>query len=189
MHLTLICHGATEATRRAAFPEDEPLKEGSIHEAEAAGRLLAHADRAWTSPALCARQTAEALALEANIHAALRECDYGRWTGLALKNVAASEPDAVALWLSDLSAAPHGGETLADLCRRVSAWIDDTLAGRGHAVAVTHASAIRAAVVHVLEAPATAFWRIDIEPLSAVTVTGDGRVRKLRFPASRIQTL
>jgi broad specificity phosphatase PhoE len=189
MHLTLICHGATGATRRAAFPEDEPLEEDSVREAEAAGRLLAHADRAWTSPALCARRTAEALALEANVQTALRECDYGRWSGRALKDVAASEPDAVALWLSDLSAAPHGGETLADLSRRVSAWIDETLAGRGHAVAVTHAPVIRAAVVHVLEAPAAAFWRIDIAPLSIVTVTGDGRARKLRFPPSRIQTL
>jgi broad specificity phosphatase PhoE len=188
MHLTLICHGATGATRRAAFPKDEPLEENSVREAEAAGRRPAHADRAWTSPALCARQTAEALALEANVETALRECDYGRWSGLALKNVTASEPDAVALWLSDLSAAPHGGETLAELSRRVSGWIDETLSGRGHAVAVTHASVIRAAVVHVLEAPATAFWRIDVEPLSIVTVTGDGRVRKLRLPPGRIQT-
>jgi broad specificity phosphatase PhoE len=36
----------------------------------------------------------------------------------------------------------------------------------GHAIVVTHASVIRAAIVNVFQAPSSAFWRLDLEPLS-----------------------
>jgi broad specificity phosphatase PhoE len=79
----------------------------------------------------------------------------------------------VAAWLSDAEAAPHGGESLADLFRRVSAWMDECIR-EGHTIAVTHAAVIRAAIIHVLDAPARSFWRIDIEPLSVTKLRGDG---------------
>jgi len=108
--LTLICHGSTEAVRRAAFPRDEPLDDrGKAHAAE----LVAHlprGDRCWTGAELRARQTAEALGLSASVQPMLRECDYGRWAGKTLTEIAACEPQAVDSWLNDPAAAPHGGE-------------------------------------------------------------------------------
>jgi len=55
----------------------------------------------------------------------------------------------------------------------------------GHAVAVTHAAVVRAAVVVTLGAPAAGFWRIDVAPLTATVLRGGpGRwtVRRTALP-------
>ena len=181
VRLTFVCHGATAATRAAAFPLDEPLEDRAMAKARALGRLLPRADWAWTSPALRARQTSEALALDASIHPALRDCDYGRWSGCRLADIERAEPDSVATWLSDPNASPHGGEALADLFRRVAAWMDETRRNDGRTIAVTHAAVIRAAILHVLDGPARSFWRIDVEPLSAIDLRWDGARWTLRY--------
>jgi broad specificity phosphatase PhoE len=181
MRLILICHGATAATRTASFPADEPLEEAALRRARRLGKSLPAADRSWTSPSLRARQTAEALSLEATPHPALRECDYGRWAGRTLDDLGATEPEALGAWLSDFAAAPHGGEPLADLFERVSGWIDDVLSGHGRAIAVTHPTVIRAAVVHVLGAPRSSFWRLDVEPLGVVELSAERQRPRLRL--------
>ena len=173
--LTLICHGATAATRAAAFPQDEPLEDGVLSRVEVLGQGLRRPDRAWSSPALRARQTAAALALDASVNGSLRDCDYGRWGGRTFTDVQTHEPASVAAWLSDAEAAPHGGESLSDLFRRVWAWMDECIREEArHTIAVTHAAVIRAAILHVLDAPPRSFWRIDIEPLSVIRLRGDG---------------
>jgi len=127
---------------------------------EKAGRLR-HADRCWSSPALRAIQTAEALQLDAIVEPMLRECDYGRWSGRSFDEVRAQEPEALAEWLRDPEAAPHGGESIVGLIGRVAAWLETQNGMRGKTVAVTHASVIRAAIVHAIEASPRSFWRID----------------------------
>jgi broad specificity phosphatase PhoE len=67
------------------------------------------------SPALRASQTADALKLDATVEPMLRDCDYGRWTGRALDEVQAQEPEAVTEWLRNPMAAPHGGESVLAL--------------------------------------------------------------------------
>jgi broad specificity phosphatase PhoE len=167
MRLTLIAHGVTTATRAAAFPQDEPVEARALSSAAVSGQRLRRADRAWTSPALRARQTAAALSLDAVVNPSLRDCDYGRWAGRMLTDVQIEEPAGVAAWLSDAEATPHGGESLSDLFRRVSAWMNECIREEGHTIAVT-------AILHVLHAPARSFWRIDIEPLSVTKLRGDG---------------
>jgi hypothetical protein len=57
----------------------------------------------------------------------------------------------------------------------------------GHTVAVTHASVIRAAVVHVIEAELRSFWRVDVLPLAFADLRTNGRrwvLRSLAVPAS-----
>jgi broad specificity phosphatase PhoE len=66
------------------------------------------------SPALRAAQTAEGLALEARAEPLLRDCDFGCWAGRSLAEVQAQAPEAVADWLANPHAAPHGGESFAD---------------------------------------------------------------------------
>jgi broad specificity phosphatase PhoE len=172
--LTLVCHAATAATRAAAFPAGEPVEARSLAQASALARRIGRADRAWTSPALAARQTAAALGLDAVAHAALRDCDFGRWSGRRLADVQAEDPHAIAAWRADPAAAPHGGESLDATLDRIGTWLDDCVTGSGKFVAVTHASVIRAAVVRVLGAPAHAFWRIDVAPLSMLDLGSDG---------------
>ena len=173
--LTLICHGATAATRSGAFPADEPLEERALARAAALRPMIRRADRAWTSPALRARQTAAALGLDAVEESALRDVDSGRWAGRRLEEIQAEEPDGVIAWLADPEAAPHGGEALSALLRRAASWLDARAGDGGHGIAVTHAAVIRAAILHALGAPASSFWRIDIAPLSVVELSHDGR--------------
>ncbi|MDQ0396327.1 histidine phosphatase family protein [Labrys monachus] len=180
--LTLICHAATPVLRAAGFPLDEaPDERGLAGARQLAGRF-ARAGRAVASPALRARRTAEAMGLAAAPLEDLRDCDYGRWAGLAFEEVAASEPDALAAWTTDPDARPHGGESVAMLVRRVGAWLDGE-AFAGLSVAVTHASVVRAAVVHAIGAPAASFWRIEAGPLQMADLRRSARGWTLRLGA------
>ena len=170
--LRLVCHAPTSAVRTSAFPADEPVDAQGLQKLAGFSGRLGHADRCWTSPALRARQTAAALHLDAVAEPLLRDCDYGTWAGRTLENVQAREPEALAEWLGNPAAAPHGGESVADLLKRVAAWLDAQSRAEGKAVAVTHAAVIRAAVIHAIQATPPSFWRIDIAPLSVTMLSG-----------------
>ena len=180
VRLTMICNGATAATRQGSFPSDEPLEPRSLTLARAMRGMLRRADRVWTAPALRARQTAEALALDASVEPLLADQDHGRWAGKSFEEVQAEQPEGIGAWLADPDAAPHGGESLADVARRASEFMDGLIAERGHTVVVTHASVIRTAILHVLGAPLAAYGKIDIEPLSLTDFRSDGRRWVLR---------
>ncbi len=174
--LILVRHASTEAVRRGAFPLDESLDRHGAADATAASATIPRVDEAWCGPSRRARQTAEALGLDARVDAALDECDFGRWHGRQLADLHAEDADAVAAWMSDPAAAPHGGESIADLLDRVHAWLAARAGRGGRTLAVTHAGFIRAAIVVALGAPAQAFWRIDIAPLShTILHERDGR--------------
>lgn len=170
--LTLICHASTDAVRKAAFPADEPLDDKGRAQAAALAASLPRADSVWTSPELRARQTAEALRLDATPQPALRECDYGGWNGCAFADVLARDPDGISAWLHDPAATAHGGESLLSLMQRVAQWLDTERAVDRTAIVITHASIIRAAIVHALGAAPQSFWRIDIAPLSVTRLSG-----------------
>lgn len=172
--LILICHGSTDAVRKAAFPADEPLDQYGREAAAALAPRLPAVERCWTSPEPRARQTAEALRLDAVALSVLRDCDYGSWRGRSFADVSAQEPAATAAWLRDPAAAPHGGESLMSLTQRVAQWLDGEKAMDRRAIVVTHAAIIRAAIVHAIEAPASSFWRIDTAPLSITCLSGIG---------------
>jgi broad specificity phosphatase PhoE len=170
--LDLLAHGASAATRGARFPDDEALEASAVDALEALrGRLRPYA-QVLTSPARAARETAAALGFDAEVEMALTDCDYGRWRGLASKDVAEREPDAFAAWLGDPAAAPHGGESVAALMERVSEWLTQSLAREGATLAVTHAAVVRAAIVNGLSAGSSSFARIDVAPLSLARLSG-----------------
>jgi broad specificity phosphatase PhoE len=176
IRLKLLCQASTRAVRSAAFPADEPLDVHGRRKLAAFPLRLGGADRWATSPALCARETAEALKIDAIVEPLLRDCDYGRWTGRSFEAVQAEEPEAVTEWLRNPAAAPHGGESLLALTERVGGWLEAQKAIDGATIVVTHASVIRAAIVHAIEAEPRSFWRIDVAPLSLARLNGgDGR--------------
>jgi broad specificity phosphatase PhoE len=172
--LRLLCHASTSAVRTSTFPADEELDAQGRQKLKGLSRHLRHCDRCVTSPARRATETAAALGLEATIDPMLRECDYGRWTGRSFDEVQTQEPEALADWIKDPSAAPHGGESVVAMIGRVSAWLDTQLSTSGAILAVTHASVIRAAIVCALEAEPRSFWHIDIAPLSLTQLSGHG---------------
>lgn len=166
LRLTLIAHAATAATRAAAFPLDEPLTPADYSKVSAASAQVGPVDAAWTSPALRAVQTAQALHLDAAIDPRLADIDLRNWAGKSLAGLEATDAGALALWMEDSTAAPHGGESVTDLLSRVAGWLDNIGGSDGRIVAVTHAAVIRAAAVLALDANPKSFWRIDIAPLS-----------------------
>lgn len=183
--LTLIRHATTVAVRAAAFPLDEPLDRAG-RETAAALRGTVDGGAVWCGPSQRARETASLLGLGApTIDVALDECDFGRWRGSTLEAVYAEEPAAVAAWMEDPQAAPHGGESLAAVSARVANWLAARAAEDGDTVAVTSGGVVRAAVVAALGADLGAAWRIDVRPLHATTLHAhDGRwtVRALNVP-------
>lgn len=87
--------------------------------------------------------------------------------------MAAREPGAVELWLSDPLAAPHGGESLLAFISRIGGWLDTRPADDGGAiVAVAEPAVVRAALVYALGAPPLTYWNVDVRPLSTITLTG-----------------
>ena len=184
--LSWICHGATRAHRNGCFPDDEPLEAKAAQQAQSLSFGLGAIDRVWASPALRARQTAAVLGLDAIPDVALRECDYGDWRGQSLAELHERDADSLALWMTDTSVAPHGGETLSAVMKRVGEWMGNHIDDTGHIVVITHASVIRAAILQALQAPPAAFWAVDVEPFGIVEMTSDGRRWQLRFPKMTI---
>jgi broad specificity phosphatase PhoE len=146
--------------------------------AEFVGRLPS-VDCCWTSPELRTRQTAEVLGLSANVQPMLRECDYGRWAGKRLREIVKDEPNAANAWLHDPAAAPHGGESILDLMRRVANWLADEKARGRRSLAITHSTIIGATIVYVMDAPPQSFWRVDIGPLSVTRLSSSGGAWKI----------
>jgi broad specificity phosphatase PhoE len=177
--LLLVRHASTEAVRSAAFGSDEPL-DSRGREAAARLRLPRH-DEVLVSPALRARETASCARLAASGEAPA-ECDFGRWAGLSLREVAEREPDAVREWMTDADAAPHGGESLRSLLTRVGDWLAVQAGLDGTAVAITHGGVVKACVVVALGAPAEAFWRVDVAPLAVTEL----HAHDARWTVSRV---
>lgn len=180
VRLTMICSGATEATRRARFPIDEPLEARALARAAGLANTVDRIDRLWVGSSLRARQTAHALAVDAIIKEELRDQNFGEWAGLTVAALQETQPEILSAWPTDPYLAPPGGESFADVHRRVSTLMDETVSQRGHTVAVTHAALVRAAIVHVLGAPLSVFSSIDVEPLSMADFRSDGQRWMLR---------
>jgi broad specificity phosphatase PhoE len=176
--IVLICHAATSATRRTAFPTDEPIESTPLP-------APLRADTCLTGPETRCRQTANALGLTATVEPALHDCDYGDWRGHTLDEVATSNPDAVSRWLTDPAAPPPGGESTLDLLERVAAWLDSLPHDNAKTVAVTHPSVVKAAVVHAILATPQSFWRIDVPPLSRTVLSGRPGTWTLRTLAEK----
>jgi broad specificity phosphatase PhoE len=170
--LILICHASTEALRKAAFPADEPLDRRDEADAAQLARQLPRAGRCWTCPELRTRQTAEMLNLNATAIPALRDCDFGEWKGHTYEEIVTRDPKGVDEWLRDPAARPHGGEALLSVMQRVAQWLEGENTADERSLVVTHATVIRAAILHALGAPPASFWRIDIAPLSVTRLSG-----------------
>ena len=174
MRLHLLCSASTASVSSVAFAADEPLDSRGRESLAGLSGHLPSCDIVLRSPALCARQTADGLALASTIEPLLRDCDFGRWAGRSLEDVEAKEPTAVAEWLRDPRAAPHGGESFADVTKRVGGWMDQMLAKAGSVLAITHGLVIRAAIAHALGAGPQAFRHIDVAPLTRTKLSGGG---------------
>ena len=150
MRLALLRHGPTgwNALGRIQGHTDIPLSDEGLAKMR---RLLpppgfAQA-RAFSSPLLRARQTAEALGLAAPIlDARLMEQNWGNWEGLTRAEILARDgEDAFTRAGLKLRFRPPGGESTEELHDRVAAFLKDVAREKSGAIAVTHMGVLRAA--------------------------------------------
>jgi len=167
-------HGETEwnARGRLQGTQDIPLNVRGRGQAIQAGRILAGLlardgrDKAFpsyvSSPLGRAQETMELVRGELKLPPCdyalddrLREIGYGVWEGSTLPESEASHPDVYARRLLDKwTVAPPGGETYADVQRRVNEWYGSL---RADTVAVAHGGTARALMVVLgLKTPANA---------------------------------
>lgn len=155
----------TDAMSAGRFPLDEPLN--AVGNRQLDCLELTEFDRAVCAPELRAQQTAERLGLQAGVVPALAELNVDAWQGKSLDEV---DPGQLGVWLTDPTAAPHGGESIVNLVVRVGRWLDLLAESSVRIVAVTHPAVIRSALLAALDAPPQSFWRIDIAPASRVVL-------------------
>jgi broad specificity phosphatase PhoE len=172
--LLLVAHAATPATRALVFGEPgEPLR-GEVR--QLSGRIAC-----WVSgPEVACAATAARLGGTAETIPDLRECDFGAWTGSALVDVASQDPTGLDAWLHDPHAAPHGGESLAELITRVGHVLDDHQWPGGRTVAVVTSLVARALLVHALGAPPEVIFRVDVGPLGRALISRSDRAWRLQ---------
>lgn len=168
--VTLIC-SAPPAT--ADFPGDPPAARAAL--ARVTAFRVATGAICLCSPLARARDTAAALGLNASPEAALSETDFGAWAGHDPAAIMARDAEGFQTWLQDPQAAPHGGESFADVSARVAGWLAGLVGHDGQIVAITHPGPIQAALIHVLAAALTSARAIGVKPLSATRLVHDGR--------------
>lgn len=155
--------------REGAFPDpEEPLDAGGLDKARELA-IRPTPERVVVAPAQATRQTAEAMGLAADVEPVLADMDWGAWCGRVLAEL--QEDEALMAWLRDPASGAPGGETFAQVVARVAAWMDRLAAGEGRVLAITHPNVIRATLAHALGIPAESAFRIDIAPLTAVTLS------------------
>ena len=175
--LTLICHAVTPLQKRGYFPDDESVAmdwQGAA--LSLAGRYPKNR-RLLCGPQARTRQTAGLFGHDAVVEDALRDADFGRWKGQDVGRLAGNGLEA---WLTNSASAPHGGESVDQVCARVAQWMQSLEAQPGHIVAITHPFVIRAAMLYVMQFPLSMFYLIDVEPLAATELRFNG-VWRLRL--------
>ena len=161
------------------------LTEAGLRQAEAAAAVLAGrgtVQAVVSSPLRRCRQTADIVAarlgLAVRVEDDLRETDFGAWEGLTFDEVRQRHPRDLDAWLASDRAAPTGGESFAEVARRVAVARDRLLARypARTVLLVTHVTPIKTLVRQALGAPPEAMFRMELSAasLTAVAYYADG---------------
>jgi broad specificity phosphatase PhoE len=157
--------------RDGAFPDpDEPVDDGGLGKAQTLV-LKPGPEVVVSAPSLAARQTAQALGLAAVVEPALTDIDHGAWRGRALTDVQAAEAESLMGWILDPASGAPGGEAFTSVRARVAVWMEAQALSDRRVLAITHPMVMRAALAHGLDIPPAAAFRIDIAPLSRLTLS------------------
>ena len=169
--LTLVAHALTPGLSGLVLGGDtEPDAAG----VDAARELEIEADAVFAGPEVAAVRTAEALGLRPVVEPALRDREYGDWSGRGLEELLGADPERVTAWLERPHTATPGGESENDVLTRVADWLGDLgdLPGERRTVlAVVHPAVVRAVVLYVLDAPAESLRHVDVRPLARVRLS------------------
>ena len=148
MKLTLLRHGMTawNLEKRVQGRIDQPLSRQGLQQLAALSLPPSLRNLRWfCSPLLRARQTAEALELEAvEFESALIEMSWGQWEGEILKPLRRKLGDSMRRNESrGLDFRPPGGESPRQVQARLSPWLRAIASAGDDCCAVTHQGVIR----------------------------------------------
>ncbi|MFF4238226.1 bifunctional RNase H/acid phosphatase [Actinomadura geliboluensis] len=186
MTTVLLRHGETPLSieKRFAGIGDVPLTPNGLAQARAAALALKDRglDAIVTSPlARCRDTAAEAAAvtgLDVRVEDGFRETDFGEWEGLTFAEAGKGWPAEMKAWLADPEAAPPGGESFAQVSRRVRTALDKLkVRYREQTVlVVSHVTPIKLLVKDALGAPMSSLYRmhLDVAALSSIDWYADG---------------
>jgi broad specificity phosphatase PhoE/ribonuclease HI len=179
----LLRHGETPHTAEKRFSgsggQDPELSEVGLGQAAAVAERLAASggiDVVLASPMRRTRQTADAVAaaLGATVREVdgFRECAFGEWEALTYDEVKQGWPAELDAWRGDPKTAPPGGESFADVRRRVLRARDQLLARypRQSVLVVSHVTPIKVLVADALGAPMAALYRMELSPATLTEV-------------------
>jgi broad specificity phosphatase PhoE len=185
--LVLLRHGQTELSVQRRYsghgdPELTPL--GHAQATAAATRLgeLPDVAAVVSSPLRRARQTAAAVAETTGAPLITRdgliETDFGGWEGLTFTEAKQRDPELHASWLGSEEVAPPGGESFAEVGRRIETELKHLLAeypGRT-VVVVSHVTPIKVMLRLALQCGPSILYRLhlDLAGISIVDLYPDG---------------
>jgi broad specificity phosphatase PhoE len=181
MRLVLVRHADVDdsARGRCYGTLDVGLSPAGRSQAAALARMLASelVAAVVSSPRVRAVETATAIAephaLDVGVVADLRELDFGELEGRTYDEIAASEPELYAAWMTTPTEVRFpAGESYADLRARSLAAVAALRSAhdRETVVAVTHGGVVRAILSDALGTPDELIFRLAVEPGSVSTV-------------------
>ena len=177
----MVRHGQTPTTGQT-LPGRAPglhLADAGVAQAQAVADRLAvlkRVDAVYTSPLERTRETAKpigkARGLRVAVDRGLLECDFGEWTGGALKELS-KRPEWTTVQRYPSGFRFPGGESFAEMQTRMTSAIADLVQRHpgGVVVAVSHADPIKAAVAAALGTHLDLFQRIVISPCSVTAIS------------------
>ena len=184
--VTLVRHGVTASTVAKRFSgtngADLPLVDLGIAQAQAAGAEIARrggVDVIVASPLLRTQQTASQIAERVGLasdaiitHQGFRETDFGVWDGLTWEQAREAYPAELDAWLGHPQVSPPGGESYVETYERVGDAMRDLLhAHAGARIAiVTHVTPVKSLLLHAIDAPLEALFRMEVRPCSLTTI-------------------
>jgi broad specificity phosphatase PhoE len=185
--LVLLRHGQTELSvqqRYSGHGDPELTQLGHAQAAAAAARLaeLPEVAAVLSSPLRRARQTAAAVAEATGAPLVVRdgliETDFGGWEGLTFAEARERDPELHGSWLGSEEVAPPGGESFAEVGRRIEAELKELLAeypGRT-VVVVSHVTPIKVVLRLALHGGPGILYRLhlDLASISIVDLYPDG---------------
>jgi probable phosphoglycerate mutase len=177
--LILVRHGESVANAQGLLlgrTDAELTDEGRAQAQRARSLLEGPVAEVRSSPLLRARDTADLLALgpPVTVDEAFIEVDYGEFECQPLGGIPA---EVWQRWQVDRDFRPEGGETLAEVDRRVALACEDLFATDGagarrrdgDVVVVSHVSPIKAAVAWAL-GTVDLYWRLHLRTASVTRI-------------------
>ncbi|GAB4143431.1 MAG: alpha-ribazole phosphatase [Planctomycetota bacterium] len=187
----LVRHGETEGGSSIRYfgRSDVPLSDAGRRQIRALAPLFGgpRPSSIWHSPLVRARESAEILASSCGFDAALlraddrlAEIDFGRCEGMTADEIGAAFPEFWARHRRGLADAFPGGESFADLGRRVAAAVDEILedSAPGPVLIVAHRGTLRCALRHLLSVPAGEPDELSVDLGSLTEVAEDGSIAR-----------